>query len=122
MNIAIDATVWRGFGVATKNLKSQLPHLIKEFPELENIHTATINVHLEKPLRIAKLERTTSPLRWWDAECSGSSGFWHTEQFSIVPIVFEFPVNAAAKKAWLFISHDSSYFAKARLISGVLGH
>jgi hypothetical protein len=105
----ISATIQRGFGVASKNIKSQLPHLVQIFPELKNIYTASINILLDKPLHIAKLERTTPIIQWWDADSSGK-GFWHPEQFSIVPIKFEYPVNTATKEAWLLVCHDSAYF------------
>jgi DNA end-binding protein Ku len=104
----------RGFGMASKNVKFQMPHLIWQFPELRDIHTATINVQLEKPLRITKYERTTLPLPWWDADVNNSdSGRWHVEQFSILPIKFEFPVKAPTKEAWLFVAHDSATFRSA---------
>jgi hypothetical protein len=111
MYLVIDATVLRGFGVASKNIKFQMPYLIWQFPELKDIHTATINVQLEKPLRITKLERTTPPLPWWDVDVDNpNSGRWHIEQFSIVPIKFEFPVRTSNKEAWLFVSHGSAIF------------
>jgi hypothetical protein len=109
MPVMINATILRGFGAAAKSLKLQMPHLIWQFPELDRIHTATINIQLEKPLRILKLERTTPPLPWWDIG-QADPGHWHIEQFSIVPIRFEFPVGAAAKQAWFFIAHDAAIF------------
>ena len=111
MNAVIGATVMRGFGVASRNLKLQMPHLIWQFPELKNIYTATINVQLERSLRIAKLERTTPPLPWWDVDVNNTdSGRWHVEQFSIVPIEFECPIKAPTIEAWLFMSHGSAIF------------
>jgi hypothetical protein len=108
MTLMIGATVKRGYGVATKNLKFQMPHLIWHFPELKNIHTATINILLDRALHVSKYDRTTLPLPWWDVD-TFREGFWHIERFSIFPIKFEYPFNAASKDAWLFVSHNSSY-------------
>jgi hypothetical protein len=90
-----------------------MPHLIWQFPELKNIYTGTINLVLDRPLHISKLERTTLPIPWCDVDNSRRS-FWHEERFSIVPIQFEYPINAPTKEAWLFISHDSTYFRDSR--------
>jgi hypothetical protein len=109
MNIVISATVLRGFGVASKNIKFQMPHLIWQFPELKNIYPATINLSLDIPLHISKFERTTLPIPWWDVDNS-SKGSWHIERFSILPIRLEYPINVPTKEAWLFASHDSAYF------------
>jgi len=113
MNVVIGATTQCGAGVASKNLKFQMPHLIWQFPELKNIHTATINIRLDRPLHISKLDRTTLPIPWWDVDNSSSSGRWHIERFSILPLLFEY-LDAPTKEAWLFASHDSRYFNAAR--------
>lgn len=86
-----------------------MPHLVWQLPELKNIYTATINLLLDTPLRISKFERTTLPIPWWDVDDS-RPGFWHEERFSILPIMFEYPINTPSKVAWLFASHDSAYF------------
>ena len=117
MDVVIEATVQRGARVANKNIKSQLPKLISQFPELKDIHTATINLRLDKPLLISKFERTTF-IRWWDVDV-GRAGFWHPEEFSILPIKFEYPINGQTKDGWLFVSHDSGYFRRAQTASGL---
>lgn len=116
MDMMIGATVQRGAGVANNNVKYQLPQLISVFPELKSIYTATINLRLDKPLHILKFDRTAF-IRWWDV-AFGRVGFWHRELFSILPIRFEYPVNQPSKTAWLFVSHHSSYFQKAKTIIG----
>jgi len=40
MTTIIDATVTKGFGVATKNIKSQLVNLVQQFPDKKDIHPA----------------------------------------------------------------------------------
>jgi hypothetical protein len=114
MNVVISATTQRGAGVASKNIKFQMPHLIWQLPELKNIHTATINILLDRPLLISRLDRTTLPIPWWDVDNSSPQGRWHIERFSILPVLFEHPINAPTKEAWLFVSHDSAYFKAAR--------
>jgi hypothetical protein len=108
MTLVIGATVERGFGVANKNLKFQMPHLIWQFPELKSIYTATINILLDSALHVSSYDRTTLPLPWWDVDTSGN-GAWHIEKFSILPIKFGCPLSTVSKDAWLFVSHDSAY-------------
>jgi hypothetical protein len=108
--IIIGATVHSGFGVASKNIKFQMPHLIWQFPELKNIYTAAINLRLDTPLRIYRFERTTLPIPWWDVDNSNLQSRWHIERFSILPIKFEYPINGPIKEAWFFASHNSAYF------------
>jgi hypothetical protein len=110
MNVSIGATVQPGARVANKNVAFQLPHLILQFPELKNIHTATINLHLDQPLLISKFEQPAF-IEWWDA----GPNYWHPERFSILPIKFEY---VSIKEAWLFVSYDSGYFQKAKMDSG----
>jgi hypothetical protein len=116
MNVVIAATIQRGARVASKNVKDQLPRLISHFPELKNIYTATINLRLDEPLHVSRLERTTF-VQWWDVD-EGREGFWHPERFSILPIMFEYPIDNPSKDAWLYVSHHSNYFAKAQTVSG----
>ena len=92
--------------------------LIWQFPELKNIYTATINLRLDRALRISKFERTTLPIPWWDVDNS-RAGFRHEERFSILPIMFEYPVDAPTKEAWIFVSHCSQYFQRAQMITGL---
>jgi len=116
MNVVISATVQRGARAASKNVPYQLPLLIPQFPELKNIYRATINMRLDRPLLISKFERTTF-IKWWDVDV-GRAGFWHPERFSILPIGFEYPIDAPTKEAWLFVSYDSRSFLLAQTTSG----
>jgi len=101
----IDATVTSGFGVANKNIKFQLPHLVQQFPEIKNIYPGSINVLFDKPLPALKFDYTTSPVRWWDA----GPDQWQIEIFSFLAIEFEYPLNGALYRAWLFDCHNSAY-------------
>jgi hypothetical protein len=97
--------------VASKNVKSQLPHLIEQFPEIKDVYPATINVKLDEPFSDLKYDFTTSPIQWWDADANRPElGFRHTESFSFLRIKFEYPTGGPIYNAWLFGCHDSHWF------------
>jgi len=50
-----DATVFKGFGAASKNIKYQMPHLVWQFSDIKDIFPASINVELDKPPHISKV-------------------------------------------------------------------
>ncbi len=111
MDEIIDATIFKGHGVASKNVKSQLPHLIEQFPEIKDIFPATINVKLDRPFSNLKYDFTTSPIKWWDADAhKPTRGFWHLEQFSFLRIKFEYPTGGSIYNAWGLGCHDSQWF------------
>src|ERR1700692_2207921 len=61
MTDIIDAKVFRGCGVASKNLKFQLPHLVWQFPEIKDIFPGSINVQLDAPLHNLNYDYATLP-------------------------------------------------------------
>jgi hypothetical protein len=103
--ISVEGTVVQGNRVASKNIKFQLPQLIKQFPDIKDIHTASINVKLDSPLRIHRYDHNAS-IRWWDI-AEGRDGFWHPEDFSLLEIKFEFPIGGVIYRAWFYESHHS---------------
>jgi hypothetical protein len=106
MTTVIDATIVRGAGAATKNMVHQLPDLVRQFPNIRNVHHGSINVRLSKPLHGLKYEYTTSPIHWWDA----GPDQWQLETFSFLEIKFEYPIdNNKLYRAWLFDCHNSKY-------------
>jgi hypothetical protein len=105
MTVSVEGTVVKGNGVASKNIASQLPHLIKQYPDIKDIHTASINVRLDRPLRIHRYDHETK-ISWWDVD-EGRPGFWHPEKFSLLEIDFEFPIGGPTYRAWFYESHDS---------------
>src|SRR5258708_386373 len=109
MTIIVDATIFKGYGVASKNIRFQMPHLIWQFPEIKNIYPGTINVLLDQPLLIAGYDYTTLPLPWWDVD-ETQPGKWAVEKFSFLEIKFEYPTGGSVCRAWLFGCHNSSYF------------
>jgi len=106
MTTVIDAIIFRGSEVATKNMGYQLPELVRQFPNIKNVHPGSINVRLSKPLYGLRYEYTTSPIRWWDA----GPDQWQIEIFSFLEIKFEYPIdNNTLYRAWLFDCHNSGY-------------
>ena len=110
MTNIIDATVFRGFGVASKNIKYQLPHLAWLFPEIRDIFPGSINVRLDSPLRNLSYDYTTLPTPWWDVD-QHSAGRWAVETFSFLRIGFESPTDGPLHRAWIFDCHNSRWFA-----------
>jgi hypothetical protein len=92
MSAIFDATVSKGFGVANKNIKFQMPHLLWQFPDIRDIYPGSINVTLDKPLHIPKFDYVTLPTPWWDVD-DDHLGKWAIERFGFLEIKFEFPVG-----------------------------
>jgi hypothetical protein len=82
-----DATVFKGAGVFSKNIKYQMPHLVWQFPDIKDIYPASINVQLDKPLPIRKYDCTTLPIPWFDVDYSGRVLGWQVERFSFLEIL-----------------------------------
>jgi hypothetical protein len=59
MTVIIEGTIIKGFGVANKNIRFQMPHLVWQFPGIKDIYPGSINVSLEKPLRILTYDYTS---------------------------------------------------------------
>jgi hypothetical protein len=112
MTRIIDAIIFPGAGVATKNLRHQLPELIKQFPEIAKIHLGSINVLLGKPLgkppqiqflHIQKWDCVTTPIQWWDA----GPDRYQIEVFGFLKIGFEYPLGGTVTPAWIIDCHNS---------------
>jgi hypothetical protein len=127
MTTIIEALIVPGAGVATKNLRHQLPALIKQFPEIANIHPGSINVLLGKPPHIQTLDIQTwdcitAPIQWWDA----GPDRYQTEVFGFLRIEFEYPLNGPLTRAWIIDCYNSEAHGQpqffeiiATLIKGV---
>lgn len=106
MTTIIDAIIIQGFHAATKNMRNQLVHLVRQFPDIKNVHLGSINVELIKPLHGLTYDYITSPIRWWDV----GPDRWQTETFGLSEIRFEYPIgNSALHRAWLFDCYNSAY-------------
>ena len=62
--VEIDGRIIRGFSWATKYLKTQIPLIARQFPEIARCHRGSINVLLDKPLRIHKPDFITREIDW----------------------------------------------------------
>jgi hypothetical protein len=109
MMTIVPATIATGCGVATKNIRHQLPHLAAQFPDIKNIYSGSINVTLDAPMPTLSWDYTTSLIRWWDADPITGGGSWAFEHFSLLEFKFEYPLNAPLHRAWLFDCHNSRY-------------
>lgn len=104
----VDGTVCKGCGVANKNIKFQMPHLVWQFSDIKDIYPASINVRLDRPLHIPKFDYATLPTPWWDVD-ETHPGRWAVEKFSFLEIKFEYPVGGPLYRAWIFDCHNSAY-------------
>jgi hypothetical protein len=106
--IIIPGTTTNGLGIATtRTVKAQMPHFLKEFPEIAGCRIGTINVELDHPLDIREVDHATGPIEW-------EPDF--TEKFSFLRVRFECPVGAEPVDAWLYIAHRSPHFTKANYV------
>lgn len=62
--VEILATHVRGLGAARGNVRLQLPGLKRYVPELKGVVEGTLNLYLDRPLRILQPDVTTDPIRW----------------------------------------------------------
>ena len=76
--------------------------------DIKNIYPGTINLTLDRPLRIPKFDYTTLPTPWWDVD-ERSPGRWAIERFSFLEIKLEAPIDGALYRAWIFDCHNSAY-------------
>ena len=105
----VDATIFKGYGVASKNIKFQMAHLVWQFPEIKDIYPATINVRLDKPFLNLSYDHTTLTIPWWDTD-EQRRGDWQYEKFSFLRIEFEYPIDGPRYRAWIFGCHNSRWF------------
>jgi hypothetical protein len=85
-----------------------MPHLVWQFPDIKDIYPGSINVSLEKPLRILTYDYTTLPTPCWDAD-DRNPGRWVSERFGFLEIKFEYPVGGPPHRAWFFDCHNLAY-------------
>jgi hypothetical protein len=100
--MTLTATVIKGLGAATANLKKQLPPIAEEFPEVRDCFHGTLNVELERGLLVLSADHRTKPVNWDPAHAPG-------EVFDFLRIRFEAPEGSEAIPAWLYIPHNSDH-------------
>lgn len=94
--------VIKGQGGAAGNLKTQLPKIAEEFPEVRNCHPGTINLELEKALLVLSSDHRTRPIDWHPDHAPG-------EVFDLLRIQLEAPEGRVAIPAWLYIARNSDH-------------
>jgi len=78
-----------------------MPFFAKEFPEVKDCHTASINLDLERLLHIWNPDHTTTRIQWEDPP---------GEIFSFLRIRLECPLNSELQQAWLYLAHNSIHY------------
>jgi len=109
MPVIISGTKVSGLGAATTTVAAQYEHLVREFPDIKDIHQwGTLNVQLDYPLRIQNPDYTTSPIEW-------TPGF--KERFSLTRIEVQlYPQAAQPQPAWVYVAHQSPHRGNALFI------
>jgi hypothetical protein len=94
------AEVVRGLGAASSTIPRQRVRFEELVPEMKVCYDGTMNLRLEKPLRIDNPDHVTD-YNW---------GGGRPERFGILRIGLEFPVGGVAYPAWVYIPHGSPHF------------
>jgi hypothetical protein len=99
---ALAGTRCHGTGTAHLNLRSQLPLIAPEFPEVADCHPGTINLLLDQGLLVVRPDHRTRPIPW-------HPNFGEGERFDLLRIEVEAPSGADRMKGWLYIPHGSPH-------------
>jgi hypothetical protein len=100
--VRIEGKIVRGYGWATKFLKTQIPLIAREFPEIKICHRGSINVLLDTPLQINRPDFITRRIDWGEMK----------EVFHFTRIEFELlggrrrPVR---HRAWIYGPQNSPH-------------
>jgi hypothetical protein len=97
MSFTIDGTIVPGIGFAHVRLQNIWSWLISQYSPIVRCHRGTINVQLNRPLRVNNPHHTTLP-----APGDG-------ERFSFLTINFECPIATSPREAWILIPHNSPH-------------
>src|ERR1043166_8991331 len=84
---------------AAHNLRTQIPGIAAEFPEITAYHPATINVRFESIIIFAGYDHRTSPIQWEGG----------TEVFDFVRVLLSFPSLKQEVKALCYVAHNSRH-------------
>ena len=98
-----------GLGWASKTVPRQLPLLLQHLPELESCYPATINLRLEKNLRIEQPDVVTPGIDW-------SEGWIERlppETFRLTRIEFEIVGKHPRQTGWIYEASFSPHRGNA---------
>jgi hypothetical protein len=98
----IDGLYAPGNGFASKELPSQIPLIVPQFPEIAGCFLGTINLILDRPLLVVKPDHRTMGLTWRGDPAQ-------QDAYDFLRIEFEGPIGAPAVKAWLYIPHRATH-------------
>jgi hypothetical protein len=109
MPVIISGTKVSGLGAASTTVAKQYEHLVKEFPDVKDVHQwGTLNIELDYPLRILNPDYTTSPIEWMP-------GF--KERFSLTKIGLRLLSEVGQPQpAWIYVAHSSPHRGNALFI------
>ncbi len=97
--VQIGGKIVRGYGWATKYLKLQIPVIAREFPEIEICHRGSINVLLDRPLRIEHPDHITRRINWKIMK----------EVFHFTRIEFQLAGRPTWHRAWIYGPQNSPH-------------
>jgi CTP-dependent riboflavin kinase len=98
--ISVVGTVTEGLRAASGfTIAAQMPFFLKKIPEIATSYHGTINLRLDRKLRIDNPDREIFCM--W----AGPPG----EMFGFLEIGIEFPINTEPHQAWIYIPHDSPH-------------
>lgn len=97
--ISVDGVVVEGLHAASGfTIAAQMPCFEKEIPGIKASYHGTINLYLERQLRIDNPDREILCV------CAGPG-----EMFGFLEITIEFPIRSEPRQAWIYIPHDSPH-------------
>jgi hypothetical protein len=109
MTFSINGKLEGGLKCAHISFALQLPHVIREFPELAGCYAGTLNLRLEMPLLVLVPDHRTKAFAWHPP----FPGV--TEAFDFLRVRLEAPIGAKPVSAWFYIAHGSQHRADPAL-------
>jgi hypothetical protein len=100
MEIIIDGTVVEGLGAATKTVASQLPHLIKAYPELSVCRPGTVNLRIPQALLVETPDFSCGPFVYGDGS---------VETFHFLRVNIKTQAGNFWQRAWVYIPEKSPH-------------
>jgi hypothetical protein len=99
--VSIWGVIVRGYGAAAANLEKQIPLIAREFPEIAKCHRGSMNVWLNRGLRVDHPDYRIGPIDWGDP---------NPEEFGFHRVSIQFGPEGAVFRAWLYIPYNSPHY------------